>query len=85
MTYETGQLLPQAGKFDIDIMEIYGTGGEEVVDVGLKGQGLKRKDTEAMLTQARKVDKAQFCNSSFDQEFLLSKTFQHKVRVADDV
>ena len=35
------------------------------------------------IQRARKVDKAQFFNNSFDKEFLLSGTFQHSSQVAD--
>jgi hypothetical protein len=33
------------------------------------------------IQKARKVDKAQFFNSAFDQEFLLGNTFAHKGQV----
>ena len=47
-------------------------------------QARDRSDRDQIIQQARKVDKAQFANSSFDQEFLLAKTFAHKTREAED-
>ena len=87
LTYEPGVLLPQSsrGVFEIESLEIWGTGGDELIEKGIKSQELNRNIREDAIQKARKVDKAAFANNSFDQEFLLSKTFAHKVRVADDV
>ena len=86
LTYETGPFLPKAymGKFELDTLEIWGTGGDDLVNAGLRGHIQRREIIDENISRARKVDKAQFANSSFDQEFLLSKTFAHKVNVADD-
>lgn len=50
----------------------------------LEAQAKDRGDRDALIQKARQVDKAQFANNSFDQEFLLGKTFGHKVRMVDD-
>ena len=82
LSYDPGPFLPrnEGGKFEIETMEIWGTGGIEVIENALINRTLKREAMDATLQQARKIDKAQFANSSFDQEFLLSKTFSHKTK-----
>ncbi len=47
-------------------------------------QSKDRNDRDDAIRKARMVDKAAFVGNSFDQEFLLSKTFSHKVRMADE-
>ena len=87
LTYAPGRILPKEfnGKFVPGIIEIWGTGGQSVIINALQSQEKKREVIADSISKARKVDKAQFANSSFDQEFLLAKTFAHKVRVADDI
>ena len=67
-----------------DVMEVWGCGGEVCLEQALQAQAKDRGDRNALIQKARQVDKAQFANNSFDQEFLLGKTFAHKVRMADD-
>lgn len=65
-------------------MEVWGCGGTASLEHALMAQAKDRGDRDALIQKARQVDKAQFANNSFDQEFLLGKTFGHKVRMADD-
>jgi hypothetical protein len=67
-----------------DVMEVWGCGGEASLEHALQAQAKDRGDRDALIQKARQVDKAQFANNTFDQEFLLGKTFAHKVRMADD-
>ena len=86
LTFESGSLLPDnKTEFQIDTMEIWGCGGDDLIKQGLYAQGKDRNSRDDLIRQARKVDKAAFADNAFDQEFLLSKTFAHKVKVADDV
>lgn len=48
---------------------------------GLNAQKMDRDVRAENIQKARKVDKAQFFNSAFDQEFLLGNTFAHKGQV----
>ena len=73
----------QNGKFEIDAIEIWATGGAKFVEHGLKELSKTREIKEENIQRARKVDKAQFFNNAFDKEFLLSGTFQHASQVAD--
>ena len=71
------------GKFEIDVIEVWASGGAKFVEHGLKALSKTREIKEENIQRARKVDKAQFFNNSFDKEFLLSGTFQHSSQVAD--
>jgi hypothetical protein len=86
LTFEPGGLLMQSvdGSFNISIMEVWGCGGDDLIEQALIGQAKDRGDRDALIQKARQVDKAAFANNSFDQEFLLSKNFSHKVRMADE-
>ena len=46
-------------------------------DAAAEAQMQYRKQTAQLIDRARKVDKAQFANNEFDQEYLLGKTFGH--------
>lgn len=76
-TYENGRLITQGENFEIDTLEIWGCGGNSRVEQALKAQQANRKVIDEAIAKARKVDKAQFFDSSFDREFLLSNTFSH--------
>jgi hypothetical protein len=65
-------------------MEVWGCGGEVCLQHALEAQAKDRWDRDMFIQKARQVDKAQFANNTFDQEFLLGKTFGHKVRMVDD-
>eukprot|EP01041_Mallomonas_annulata_P003295 gene3295-6528_t len=64
--------------------QIWACGGEDMIASGMKALVKDRSNRDDLIRQARKVDKAAFADNAFDQEFLLSKTFAHKVKVADD-
>ena len=85
LTYECGCLLDEADAdtFEIDCIEIWGCGGEEAISRGRTAQQLDRSLKSDAIEKARKVDKAQFFNNSFDQEFLLSNTLQHRQQTSD--
>ncbi|CAE7665830.1 unnamed protein product [Symbiodinium microadriaticum] len=86
LTFEPGAMLEGSsdGSFSISIMEVWGCGGEELIAQALEGQAKDRGARDALINKARQVDKAAFAGNSFDQEFLLSKNFSHKVRMADE-
>lgn len=86
LTFETGSFFrdSNSSEFDIEIMEVWGCGGETFLHDALEAQSKDRGDRDALIQKARQVDKAQFANNKFDQEFLLGKNFQHKVRMVDD-
>lgn len=97
LTFENGSLLnhsnnnteslplpnTSSGSFVIDVMEIWGCGGDEVVNDALSAQQKDRGERDELIRKARLVDKAAFASNMFDQEFLLPKNFSHKVRMAD--
>lgn len=76
-TFEPGPLVPNQ-KFEIDVLEVWACGGIERVEKGLHAQKQNRMMAQETIDKARKVDKAAFFNNAFDQEFLLSSTFNHK-------
>mmetsp|Transcript_8466 Transcript_8466/g.12630 ORF Transcript_8466/g.12630 Transcript_8466/m.12630 type:complete len:447 (-) Transcript_8466:195-1535(-) len=86
LTYEPGAFIDSSssGSFDIDVMEVWGCGGEAAVQEALTAQAKDRGERDDMIRKARQVDKAAFANNSFDQEFLLPKNYSHKVRMVDD-
>lgn len=68
--------------FEIDFLEVFACGGEQFIEKGLQSLAKDREIRDENIQRARKVDKAQFFNSTFDQEFLLSGTFAHKAETA---
>jgi hypothetical protein len=98
LTFETGKLIstgatasveqipgmPGRVRFEIDTLEVWACGGEEVISKGMDYMKKDREIREENIQKARKVDKAQFFNNSFDREFLLSNTFAHKQQQRDD-
>jgi TLD len=91
LTFEPGRLVPPrpAGKkaithqnsFEIDSLEIWATGGQALIRTGLGAQAKLREITADNIQKARKCDKAAFFDNSFDQEFLLSGTLQHRAQI----
>lgn len=77
-TYEPGPLLAAGESFEIESLEIWGCGGEEIVSASLNAQALHRDREDEAIRKARQCDKASFVSNSFDQEFFFSKTFAHK-------
>jgi hypothetical protein len=81
-TFEPGRLIPKGTTFNIINLEVWGCGGDLVVEEALAAQKKDRAIRDDLIRKARTVDKAAFFENKFDQEFLLSKTFSHKVRMA---
>lgn len=63
---------------DIDVIEVWGCGGERFISKAIEAQTEARQLAARTLDKARTCDKATFFNNGFDQEFLLSKTLQHR-------
>lgn len=81
-TFERGRLISSGERFNILELEVFGCGGDLAVAEALKAQKKDRAARDELIQKARTVDKAAFVDNAFDQEFLLSKTFSHKVRMA---
>eukprot|EP00903_Cladosiphon_okamuranus_P009957 g9446.t1 len=76
LTFEQGELCPQQSrKFEVDILEVWGVGGEEALGEALEAREKQREYTAAQIHKARQVDKSKFATNAFDREFLLGKTF----------
>jgi hypothetical protein len=80
----SGDYGSRSSFFTIDVMEIWGCGGDLLVNEALEAQSKDRGERDDLIRKARKVDKAAFAGNVFDQEFLLPKNFSHKVRMADE-
>lgn len=86
MTFERGALLPpeRGGGlrkyFDVETLEVWGVGGDEVVMEALGARHREREIVAAKIRKARKVDKAQFLED-FNSGILDSKAFKHKDHV----
>lgn len=86
-TFEPGRLIPlsdgvgndtNSNTFEIDVLEIWGCGGDSIVSEALDAQAKDRMRVDEAICKARKVDKAAFFNNEFDKEFLLSNTLSHQ-------
>lgn len=90
-TYEPGKLVFSDDhdvnnvQFEIEHLEVWGSGGAVMIESALKAQADHRKVLADTIDKARKVDKAQFFNNGFDREFLLSNTFSHQKEMQDRV
>lgn len=76
-TFESGRFV-EGDKFDIDVMEIWGVGGDAMVKKGLNSQKKQREIKAENIEKARKCDKAAFLESDFDKEMFLGNTFGHQ-------
>jgi TLD len=76
--------LLSKNNFEIDHIEVYACGGEKFIQSGMKALEKDREVRDENIQKARQVDKAQFFNNVFDQEFLLSATFAHKTQTAEN-
>lgn len=99
LTFEGGSLLPPLKPnkddftfgltnrkyFDIESLEVWGVGGDELVASALEARSEQRDITAANIRKARKVDKAQFLDD-FKSGLIESKAFQHRdeMRGRDD-
>jgi hypothetical protein len=84
LTFESGDLLPPRPKgenaskrFDIEALEVWGVGGQEVISDALQARNKQRDVTAANIRKARKVDKAAFLDD-FKSGLIESKAFQHR-------
>ena len=83
LTFEAGALLPPsttagvpASKFfEIEALEVWGVGGDEVVAEALGARHKQREVVAANIIKARKVDKAAFLDD-FKSGLIESKAFQ---------
>mmetsp|Transcript_11676 Transcript_11676/g.27015 ORF Transcript_11676/g.27015 Transcript_11676/m.27015 type:complete len:152 (+) Transcript_11676:575-1030(+) len=82
-TFEGGPLLPltKSGglqkNFEIDCLEVWGVGGEEVVAEALGARNRQREIQAANIRKARKVDKAAFLDD-FRSGLIESKAFKYR-------
>jgi hypothetical protein len=85
-SFEAGPLLgdsstsegSSSSAFEIDVMEVWGSGGEDILSQALAGLEDKRAQKRRVQERARKVDRAAFFENDFDQEMFLGNTFQHR-------
>lgn len=82
LTFENGPLLGSAintnnKQFDMEALEVWGVGGEEVVFAALGDRVKARALKDAAIQKARKVDKAAFLDD-FRSGLIESKAFQHR-------
>lgn len=83
LTFECGPLLPKRDSgslqktFDIETLEVWGVGGDEVVGQALGARHQQREITAANIRKARKVDKAAFLDD-FQSGLIESKAFAHR-------
>jgi hypothetical protein len=95
LTFEPGKLIAEKSaddvpgvlgraQFEIGILEVWACGGEQLISKGMSSMTKDREIRDENIRKAKKVDKAQFFNNSFDREFLLTNTFAHKETQRDD-
>mmetsp|Transcript_8929 Transcript_8929/g.11619 ORF Transcript_8929/g.11619 Transcript_8929/m.11619 type:complete len:235 (-) Transcript_8929:67-771(-) len=84
LTFERGALLPRtndgrmpAKSFDIETLEVWGVGGDQVIADALGARMKSREITAANIRKARKVDKAAFLED-FQSGLIDSKAFKHR-------
>lgn len=86
LTFENGSLLPplpsgaQQSTFEIDVVEVWGVGGDQVVADALDERQKARALKEEGIRRARKVDKAQFLDD-FRSGVIDSKAFKHRQEI----
>eukprot|EP00978_Attheya_sp_CCMP212_P047200 scaffold421259_cov45-Attheya_sp.AAC.6 len=86
LTFERGVLLPRGPdgnlrkRFDIESLEVWGVGGDDMVAGALGARDRQREIVAANIRKARKVDKAQFLDD-FQSGLIESKAFQHRDQI----
>jgi hypothetical protein len=90
LTFDNGPLLPagqedgivgsQRTTFAIDALEVWGVGGDEVVQQALGARDKARAIKDEGIRRARKVDKAQFLDD-FRSGAIASKAFAYKDQI----
>ena len=86
LTFEPGPLLPRTAEsslqktFEIDNLEVWGVGGDDVVAEALESRVKARAVKDANIAKARKVDKAAFLDD-FRSGIIESKAFKHREQI----
>jgi hypothetical protein len=86
LTFENGVLLPKTASggvrkhFEIHALEVWGVGGDDVVQQALGARAEARSVKDEAMRRARKVDKAAFLDD-FRSGVIESKAFQHVSQV----
>lgn len=86
LTFEPGPLLspPADGSlqktFEIDNLEVWGVGGDDIVAEALESRVKARAVKNANIAKARKVDKAAFLDD-FRSGIIESKAFKHRDQI----
>lgn len=86
LTFVAGALLPPTKDgfarkhFEVDSIETWGVGGNEVVEAALGDRVKQRKIFESNIRKARLVDKAQFLDD-FKSGLIESKAFVHRGQI----
>ena len=78
---EFGDLVPMT-EFDVEYLEVWGVGGDDVVRKALGARSQHREIKDASLKKARQVDKAQFLND-FKSGLIESKAFAHRQQITN--
>jgi len=88
LSFEAGALLPPPKEgapptkhFDIESLEVWGVGGNKVINDALQERKKSRKIVSENIRKARKVDKAQFLDD-FKSGLIESKAFAHQEQVS---
>jgi hypothetical protein len=79
-TFETGDILPESAreKFEINVMEVWGVGTEDLIAKALQERAEHREQTKETIRRARAVtDKTQFVKD-LESGFTFSKLYEHK-------
>lgn len=85
-TFEPGPLLPdnEHGRsqriFDVETLEVWGCGGDAVVEEALGARVKTREIIDANIRKAKKVDKAAFLDD-FNSGLIESKAFKHREEI----
>lgn len=86
VTYENGPFLPKTGggtypkNFEVESLEVWGVGGDEVVQQALGAQSKARSIREAGVRRAKKVDRAAFLDD-LRSGVVDSKAFAHRQQI----
>ena len=86
VTYENGPFLPvtESGTypkhFDVEALEVWGVGGDEVVQQALGAQSKARSIRDEGIRRAKKVDRAAFLDD-LRSGVIDSKAFQHRQQI----
>lgn len=80
-TFDYGPLLPNNQReFDIDILEVWGCGGDAAVQEALGARTRTREVIDANIRKAKKVDKAAFLDD-LNSGLIESKAFRHREEI----